>query len=179
MGLDLILPSLIRDAKAWVKQQRRRHRRSACHVSDKDRRKLSVHFDAFALEAARFKRVSIIENPSFMETIKERGIRLPYDFSKNRGICFQDTVLTSETYRPPQGKRLALLFHQLVHVVQYQVLGLDRYIEEYLEGWIHGGFEYHLIPLERQAYDLQAKFECKSQQLFSVRTQVERALASL
>lgn len=179
MGLDLILPSLIRDAKAWVKQQRRRHRRSAAYVSDKDRRKLSIHFDAYALEHARFKRVPIIENPDFMEAIKGRGIRLPYDFSKNRGICFQDTVLTSETYRPPQGKRLALLFHQLVHVVQYQVLGLDRYVEAYLEGWISGGFEYHRIPLEQHAYELQSKFECESQQLFSVRTLVERAVARL
>lgn len=174
-GLKLMIPSLIRDAKAWIDQQRVTHRETAASVSDDDRRQLGIHFDAYALEMARFKRVSTIENPEFLEAIKKRGLPVPYDFSRNRGICFQDTILTSDTFQPPQGKRLGLLFHQLVHVVQYQILGVDRFLERYLGGWLDGGFEYFDIPLERQAYELQRRFESSSQQLFSVRHVVEKA----
>jgi hypothetical protein len=47
----------------------------------------------------------------------------------------------------------------MVHVTQYRLLGAKRFAELYVIGWAQNGFEYGRIPLERQAYDLQKKFD--------------------
>ena len=43
-------------------------------------------------------------------------------------------------------------FPELVHVVQYRVLGLKRFARLYVIGFLKGG-SYEQIPLERQAYN--------------------------
>ena len=63
MSLELILPSLIRDAKQWVRGERAKFRDNADLIPDEDRKQLCVHFDGFTLEHARIKKVSTIENP--------------------------------------------------------------------------------------------------------------------
>lgn len=51
----------------------------------------------------------------------------------------------------------ALHFHELVHVVQYQRLGLEQFLWAYSVGIaLH---RYEDSPLEKMAYDLQLEFE--------------------
>lgn len=51
----------------------------------------------------------------------------------------------------------ALLFHELVHVAQYRLLGVDRFSRLYVRGFLQSG-SYEGIPLERSAYDLESRF---------------------
>jgi hypothetical protein len=51
-----------------------------------------------------------------------------------------------------------LHFHELVHVVQWQHLGPERFLIAYAVGYQLGG-GYRPNPFEVMAYDLQAKFE--------------------
>jgi hypothetical protein len=67
------------------------------------------------------------------------------------------------------------LFHELVHVVQYRVLGLKRFARLYVHGFLKGA-GYEGIPLERQAYELGAQFEKDSKKVFSVEEDVIRRL---
>jgi len=60
-----------------------------------------------------------------------------------------------------------LLFHELVHVEQYRQLGVPRFSELYVRGFLTGG-GYEGIPLERNAYALGARFEANLQERFSV-----------
>jgi hypothetical protein len=39
------------------------------------------------------------------------------------------------------------------------VLGVPAFAGRYVEGWAQSGFDYFAIPLERQAYELQNRFE--------------------
>jgi hypothetical protein len=64
------------------------------------------------------------------------------------------------------------LFHELVHVVQYRVLGLKRFAHLYVKGFLEGG-GYEGIPLERQAYQLGTRFDRWSI-VFSVEQEVIR-----
>ena len=67
------------------------------------------------------------------------------------------------------------LFHELVHVVQYQVLGLRRFADLYVCGFLnHGGYDG--IPLERQAYELENRFSRNPKKIFSVEEDVVRRL---
>ncbi|HEY6349691.1 MAG TPA: hypothetical protein VI636_09800 [Candidatus Angelobacter sp.] len=65
-----------------------------------------------------------------------------------------------------------LLFHALVHVMQYQVLGLERYLELYVRAFINTGL-YTSVPLEVQAFRLDHRYTQDPHSTFSVRSEVE------
>jgi hypothetical protein len=63
-------------------------------------------------------------------------------------------------------------------VVQYRILGLDRFVSAYVDGWARNGFFYESIPLVRMAYELQGRFDLAGAR-FSVESEVVRALVRL
>ena len=63
-------------------------------------------------------------------------------------ITFGDVVVS-------HGPLAALvLFHELVHVEQYRQIGIERFSELYVRGFLSGG-GYDGTPLEANAYDLE------------------------
>lgn len=90
-------------------------------------------------------------------------------------MTFGDTVALAQAHAPlTSSGQLSLLFHELVHVVQYSVLGIDRFAELYVTGWASAGFVYERIPLELHAYSLEALFQSASSPF-----QVEREVMQL
>jgi hypothetical protein len=69
-----------------------------------------------------------------------------------------------------------LLFHELVHVEQYRQLGVPRFAELYVSGFLSSG-SYEAIPLEVNAYALGARYENDSAQHFSVADEVSTWIA--
>jgi hypothetical protein len=68
------------------------------------------------------------------------------------GITYNDVYFLRRDIACP-----ALHFHELVHVVQYRRLGVERFLWAYSVGLaLHG---YESSPLEKMAYDLQLEFE--------------------
>lgn len=85
------------------------------------------------------------------------------------GITFDDTVLLSQAERVGDDVAfLGLLFHELVHVAQYEVLGVDEFVCQYVQGYAANGFVYERIPLEVAAYNLGGKFLAAPRVRFSV-----------
>jgi hypothetical protein len=68
------------------------------------------------------------------------------------GITYKDTFFVS---RLQQTERLH--FHELVHVVQWERLGVDNFLLAYGVGLLQ--FGYQNSPLERMASSLQASFD--------------------
>lgn len=66
-----------------------------------------------------------------------------------------------------------LLFHELVHVVQYERLGLPEFVAKYVGGFLSGG-SYEAIPLEMNAYELEARFATAPARSFSVVDKVQK-----
>ena len=83
------------------------------------------------------------------------------------GITFVDVIVH------PGRLTIPLLFHELVHVTQYRVLGLRRFVELYVAGFLATG-DYHAIPLEAQAYELGDRFVADPGLAFPVAAEVER-----
>ena len=108
-----------------------------------------------------------IENPSFYPMLVELGLRDLPDLSAMDGITFDDVVVL---HVPPTP---SLLFHELVHVEQYRQLGVDRFSELYVSGFLNGG-SYEAIPLEQQAYALEHAFTASPTRAFSVAENVAR-----
>jgi hypothetical protein len=88
------------------------------------------------------------------------------------GITYLDTyfVLWQEA------ERESLHFHELVHVVQWQVLGPERFLAMYADGLEKHG--YRDSPLEVMAYDHEARFNSNAEP-YSVEAAVHEQLQAL
>ncbi len=82
-------------------------------------------------------------------------------------ITFSDVVVSHEPFTS------GLLFHELVHVEQYRQLGIPRFSDLYVRGFLNGG-SYSAIPLEVNAYALGNRFEKDPAQLFAVSDEVRK-----
>jgi hypothetical protein len=109
-----------------------------------------------------------VPNPPFYRELSRMGFidgSLP-DFALMAAITFVDVVVSHE----PLTDRL--LFHELVHVAQYQKLGLADFAAKYVNGFLTGG-SYEAIPLERNAYGLDTRFAAAPMKAFSVEAEVQ------
>jgi hypothetical protein len=89
------------------------------------------------------------------------------DFSQMAATTFGDVVVTHVAFTD------GLLFHELLHVEQYRQLGVPRFSELYVRGFLSGG-GYDGIPLEANAYALGRQFEGNPRQPFSVADEVAK-----
>ena len=149
---------LIREGTKWVRSQRESLRSRAIELNPSLRGHYSNYFTTATLDAARLYSVEVIPNPSFYATLEKEGIPIPIDFQAMDGITYDDTILiTNESFKGDG--LIPLVFHELVHVAQYHLLGVDRFLEQYVRGWADNNSDYRSIPLEKEAYGMQERFE--------------------
>lgn len=151
---------------AYISEQEKLFAKKATPISSDHKAALLPFFPANILEEVRIVRGRARE-PSFYGQLRALGITNPPPFSEMAGITFQRVVVHAEPLTH------ALLFHELVHAVQYSHLGLSGFAERYVRGFLHGGC-YEEIPLEKQAYELEAKFASAPARAFSVDEDVKR-----
>lgn len=72
-----------------------------------------------------------------------------------------------------QSMSMRTLFHELVHAEQYRQLGVKEFAKRYVRGFLTTGV-YEEIPLEKQAYELEARFAANPALFFSVKDEVRR-----
>lgn len=171
MDAKKTLRFLVSNAGEWISLQREVHRPHAGPVPALHRGELTGLFEPTTLENARIRRVPIIDNPSFYAQLGQ----VLLDFRVMAGITYGDTILISSA-RVPGEPPVSLVFHELVHVVQYIVLGIEEFARQYVLGWAENGFDYLKIPLETQAYGLQARFESDGLSGISVEAEIRGLL---
>ena len=106
-----------------------------------------------------------VQNPRFYPRLAALGFTNLPDFQEMAAITFKDVVVSHGPFSD------GLLFHELVHVEQYRQLGVDRFAELYVRGFLTGG-GYEGIPLEINAYELGERFERNPESKFSVEKEV-------
>src|SRR6202020_2418373 len=99
--------------------------------------------------------------PTFAQCSKAWGFKNLPDQASMAAITFSDVVVSHEEFSN------GLLFHELVHVEQYRQLGIPRFSEFYVRGFLNGG-SYEAIPLEVNAYNLEDRFRRDPRRMFSV-----------
>jgi hypothetical protein len=50
-----------------------------------------------------------------------------------------------------------LLKHEFVHVCQYDRLGREGFANSYADQYVDGGYDYHNIEFEKQAYGFESR----------------------
>ena len=168
MPLAKLSPAQVGEIVGWVAgyiaDQRQTHRPGAEPLSAERGLELERFFSPEVLRSVRMIRGKATD-PPFYRHLSARGIGNPPRFSAMAAVTFQDVVLHREALTP------RLLFHELVHAVQYRQLGLEGFAERYVNGFLRGG-SYPGIPLEKQAYELEARFAARPAEGFSVEQDV-------
>lgn len=153
---------------AYIAEQRNAFHGNAHPIGSEQKLALQLFFPADVLDKVRVVRGRAAE-PSFYSQLRAMGIRNAPPFSDMAGITFQDVVVHVEPLT------LSLLFHELVHAVQYKHLGLQGFAERYVRGFLTGG-SYEEIPLEKQAYALEGRFSATPVAAFSVEDDVKNRI---
>lgn len=172
--LEVLSPVAVAVGRSWVERERVRHRPHATPLEDATRARLAPFFAPPTLARARARVVERVEPPAAVAAARRLGIPLPLELDRVAGITFVDTVLVLD-FVPDPG-RVALLFHELVHVVQYDRLGVEGFVKRYVRGWLAAGRRYRAIPLEADAYALASRYAGDPEAAFDVEAEVERRL---
>ena len=151
MGSDKLKSYLIQKFEEWLYQQREIHLPKARPLSDKERSRLSGYFEERILDLTRVATIDHISNPQFYDELRKKEISIPMDFTSAVGLTLLDCVLLRKG-----SWSISTLFHETVHVVQADLLGIRKMAELYLEDLAENG--YLRVSFERQAYDLTARF---------------------
>jgi len=123
-------------------------------------------FPGSVLEETRIVQ-AVMPAPLVYPLVQKLGVKGLLEMSAIHAITLIDVVAY------PEELPLDTLFHELVHVVQYRVLGLKRFAELYVKGFLCGG-GYAGIPLEKQAYELGERFRERPTKAFAVEEDVVR-----
>jgi len=156
---------LARSGGWWIRSQREAFRSRGRELTQHEHELMGGFFEESLLAGVRIHRFEKGEIPAWFRVQRFAGITL------------DDTILLSPR-APVMGPVWSrLLFHELVHVVQFSALGVDEFARRYVTGWARNGFSYHRIPLETHVRELEARFAAIPLARFSVASEVSAWLA--
>jgi hypothetical protein len=163
--------ALVAEAASWVNQMREQYRPLARSLDQFQKTKMRPFFPAELLERVRVADLSEtgerLPYPPFYERVRAGGLRVVPDAAHMASIPFIDLV----AFRQKPTDRA--LFHALVHVTQFTIFGVERFIELYVRGLNKRGL-YILISLVEQAYELDSCFTKDPSDIFSVAQEVQQ-----
>lgn len=141
------LPSVV----AWIGDTLRVHHGRARPVASGGFARLGRYFSPQLLAHAKVVAVAAPLTPPLTR------LGLPqfaaFERMEPLGITYLDTFFI----RTGEERNESLHFHELIHVVQWQLLGPERFLLTYASGLVEAG--YRDSPLEAMAYEAQARFE--------------------
>lgn len=148
------ITELISNVAVFIEEQQRTHAPASRALSPAERTPLAVHFSGEVLDQVRLTRVKHLQNPPFYAELEQMGFQNLPQVRRMAAVTFIDVIVAQVDFTP------WLLFHELVHVVQYRELGVQKFAELYVRGFLETG-EYLSIPLERVAYHLEGLFRLR------------------
>jgi hypothetical protein len=151
----------------YIASQRDRFRERATNLSQPQKSALTGFFHSDLLEATRILVLETerIANPPFYPALRSMGFSNLPDFAFLAAVTFGDVIVSHQPFSS------GLLFHEFVHAEQYRQLGISRFADLYVRGFLTGG-GYDGIPLEINAYALGAHFESAPHVRFCVESEV-------
>lgn len=167
------LAGLIAEAVAWLQQQRDKYHAFSEPLTEPVKMKLRPFFRGEILDRVRIRDLSHIDEtipyPPFYERVRAGGTRVVPDAAHMTAIPFVDVALFN---RQPT---LRTMFHTLVHVSQFSILGLERVMKGYFQTLNESGL-WMVVPFEEQAYKLDARFTKNPADYFSVDAEIQEWL---
>jgi hypothetical protein len=173
MDLSKISPGLIGQVAGmvaeYISSSRNKYGAKAVPLTPDQRTAMEPFFPPEILDQTKLLvlRGQRIQDPGFYTMARMMGFRDLPSFSDVAAVTFVDVIVSHEEFTN------ALLFHELVHVVQYAQLGVKEFGARYVSGFVSGG-GYDGIPLEKNAHELEVRFSANQAQPFSVAGEVRQ-----
>jgi hypothetical protein len=155
----------------YLRQQRAHYYPLGQSLDPKNKTFLARFFDPSLLGQVKIVKMNgdRVPNPPFFETAKRRGFKNVPDLKHQATVTFLDVVVFNEQFTERS------LFHGLVHATQVQLLGIERFAELFLRGFLRSK-SYFMVPLKAHAFALDCQFAEHRERGFSVETEVTRWL---
>jgi len=152
----------------WIERTLESHAASFGTVASFGFRRLPLYFSEAFLDTARV----VITNPVPVPPLSKWGLAefAGFEAQENSGITYRNTYFV----HPSAAE--SVHFHELVHVIQWQILGPKEFLLMYAAGLAEHG--YLDCPLEAMAYNHQARF-CTGQVPYSVEVEVGEVVLAL
>lgn len=151
MNAQLLLQKLP-EINDWIQHTVAAHSSRARPLHEYAFRRLANFYSTKTLDSARVITVTRVPMPP----LTAMGLRefSRFENGNYRGITYLNTYFLQDEAASDE----SLHFHELVHVVQWQHLGPDRFLLGYALGYLLAG-GYRANPFEDMAFDLQAQFD--------------------
>ena len=134
----------------WIDVTLRAHAEDTRSVASRGFPRLPLYFSVDTLTSAKVVLVDQLPIPP----LSSWGLTRFADFE--RGSFGGITYLNTFFIKRDDLRNEAIYFHELVHVVQWRILGPEQFLRSYAEGLER--FGYRASPLEVMAYDAEAAF---------------------
>lgn len=150
----------------WIRDTLASHAAQAQIVASVRFRSLPLYFSPALLASTKFVAVERVPMPP----LSALGLSqfAAFEQGDNDGITYLDTFFVRR-YRATDER---LHFHELIHVIQWRLLGPERFLGAYADGL--EVFGYRNSPLEVMAYDAEEAFVKAAQPFDAERLVVER-----
>jgi len=134
----------------WLQETLAKYSPSAQTIASRGFPRLPNYFAPITLETSKVVLVDQLPLPP----LSSWGLTRFADFERGdfSGITFLDTFFVKKD----QSRNEALHFHELIHIVQWRILGPERFLYLYADGLDR--FGYRNNPLEVMAYGAEAQF---------------------
>jgi hypothetical protein len=149
--------------REYLQERRKEYRPQGLPLSPNQYTRMKVFFSPAMLAEVRVVelRGRHISSPPFYAEARALGLSNLPELAHMASLTFDDVVVF------PGEVTDRRLFHALVHAAQFEILGLERYAELFLRGFLR--VRSHVsVPIEMQAFSLEAKFAENPREAFSV-----------
>jgi len=152
---------------SYLRDQRERYFHSAAPLTQHQKALMWPYFSHALLDQVRVVELNgeRLPNPPFYAEARALGFANLPEITHMHSLTFLAVVVFNEKVTE------RCLFHGLVHAVQFEVLGLERYTELFVRGFINTKLHFS-VPLEAHAFSLESKFMGSRAHRFSVEDQI-------
>ena len=152
---------------AYLREQRERYYPGGEPLSAEHKAAIRPFFSPGILERVRVVelRGDRMSNPSFYADATALGLADLPQIKHMASLTFIDVIVFND------GTTDRALFHGLVHAVQFQILGVERYTRAFVSGFLRTNAHF-TVPLEAQTFALESKFAQNPTSGFSVEEHV-------
>jgi hypothetical protein len=154
---------------SYLREKREHYLPAALPLGNQHKARMWPYFSSPLLDQVRVVELhgKRVPAPAFYAQARSLGFDNLPQVTHMDSLTFIDVLAFNQTLSERS------LFHALVHAVQFQVLGLERYTELFVQSFVKTKAHFS-VPLEAHAFALEAKFLRPSTEKFSVEDHVLR-----
>jgi hypothetical protein len=156
--------------QAWIQKTLAAYEKEAQPIASMHFARLPLYFDFDLLETVKFILIDQVPMPPLSAMGLDRFAA--FEQGNFNGVTYLDRYFIKRTVVIEE----ALHFHELIHVIQWRLLGPEGFLWAYANGLDE--FGYGNSPLEKMAYDAEASFK-RSSAIFDAEKFVAEQLRSL